>query len=115
LSNKVLSNSFLLFNIINNIVAGKAAVACRAQERRTEVRTKSGTLKGGRKSEPTWEQRPEADFDIKNVKIYILGVGGKVLISVYIVENKRKERVFLSLTASQLTSRHLTTNPATIL
>jgi hypothetical protein len=29
-------------------------------------------------------------------------------------ENKRKERVFLSLTASQLTSRHLTTNPATI-
>jgi hypothetical protein len=28
-------------------------------------------------------------------------------------ENKRKERVFLSLTASQLTSRHLTTNPAT--
>jgi len=31
-----------------------------------------------------------------------------------IYKNKRKERVFLSLTASQLTSRHLTTNPATI-
>jgi hypothetical protein len=29
-------------------MAGKAAAACRAQERRTEVRTKSGTLKGGR-------------------------------------------------------------------
>jgi hypothetical protein len=29
-------------------VAGKAAAACRAQERRTEVRTKSGILKGGR-------------------------------------------------------------------
>jgi hypothetical protein len=43
-------------------------------------------------------------------------VGGKVLIFVYVVvcKNKRKERVFLSLTASQLTSRYLTTNPATI-
>ena len=43
------------------------------------------------------------------------GVGGKVLILyVLFFENKRKERVFLSLTASQLTSRHLTTNPATV-
>jgi hypothetical protein len=56
-------------------VAGKAAAAaaCRAQERRTEVRTKSGTLKGGRKSEPTWEQRPEADFDIKTSKYMFWG------------------------------------------
>jgi hypothetical protein len=41
-------------------------------------------------------------------------VGEKVLILYMLCENKRKERVFLSLTASQLTSRHLTTNPATV-
>jgi hypothetical protein len=29
-------------------MAGKAVIACRAQERRIEVRTKSGTLKEGR-------------------------------------------------------------------
>jgi hypothetical protein len=29
-------------------MAGKAAAVYRAQERRTEVRTKSGTFKGGR-------------------------------------------------------------------
>jgi hypothetical protein len=42
-------------------------------------------------------------------------VGGEVLIFVYVVvyKSERKERVFLSLIASQLTSRHLTTNPAT--
>jgi hypothetical protein len=43
-------------------------------------------------------------------------VGEKVLIFyIYCCENKRKERVFLSLIASQLTSRYLTTNPATLL
>ena len=41
-------------------------------------------------------------------------MGEKVLILYMLCENKRKERVFLSLTASQLTSRHLTTNPATV-
>ena len=79
-------------------MAGKAAAVCRAQERRIEVRTKLRTLKGGRKSEPTWEQRPEADFDIKNVKIYVLRVGEKVLIFVYVVvKTKGRNECFYPL------------------
>jgi hypothetical protein len=33
---------------ISSIIVGKVAVVCRAQERRTRVRTKSGILKEGR-------------------------------------------------------------------
>jgi hypothetical protein len=34
--------------VIKYIVGGNAAAVCRAQEHRIKVRTKSGTLKGGR-------------------------------------------------------------------
>jgi hypothetical protein len=51
---------------------------------------------------------------IKTSNIFSSGVGEKVLILYMFCENKRKERVFLFLTASQLTSRHLAINPATV-
>jgi hypothetical protein len=102
---------FIYYVIINNSVAGKAAAACRAQERRNRSKDK---IRNTQRREIVGTDMGTKDRYITS-KYFRSKGWEKSMIFVYVVcKNKRKERVFLSLTASQMTSRHLTTNTATI-